>query len=357
MKINLFWTSFLLISLFGCREKEQISTTKPYIYEQSLLGCYDYTIINPELDFQINHVYDYQDFLIYGGFDDLVISNVQTNEIITHEPIGVIKLVEFESNLMVCAKQGIFQITPAGEVQQKTPEVYCDDMILTSQGNLLFTARGIINDTLDTRKIYEWSESEGISAFSDAHLAPMHGNLGKLTEANNGDIWGISGKPYILRFREGHFLDYFDEANAPINVADAYMEGTFLATYGNGMIAVLKNGINFYQVLKFQNDEWITLFDIRGSDDLSDHEIEMISPSLQKILIRDDRLYIATSQAGCRGFHVFNLNKNELLQPEDYYVIRDPEFDNQCFRNIHENDLGEIFIINHKNNIIMRIKG
>ena len=339
----------LPIFLFSCKDDDvepTTSTNPSYILEESVFGCTNYQLVTPDVDFQINFVHDFDDYLIYGGFENLVISDAITGEILLNEPIGVNEFLEYNSKLMICSSDGIYELDNEMNLTKRS-EIGCSDMLTYSDGKLLLTLNS--NNQLPFNIIYEWDDAQGLVAYSNPHDAPGCINLGYLTEASNGDIWGLNCNAELLRFRNQEFLNYFSRDSMPLN--SDYNEGIFFEPYGDDMIVVGKNGIGTYQVLKYQNDEWIVLFDISGANQNTDQDIEMIKPSIVETMIRNDKLYVATTVASCRGIHVFDITKNELLSPDDYYVVKDPELEGQCINDIYETSNGDIIVVTLGNDV------
>ncbi len=51
--------------------------------------------------------------------------------------------------------------------------------------------------------------------------------------------------------------------------------------------------------------------------------------------------------ASCKGFQVFDLSKDELLSPEDYYPLLDPNFDAHCINGNNYGASGDILTISN----------
>ena len=77
----------------------------------------------------------------------------------------------------------------------------------------------------------------------------------------------------------------------------------------------------------------------------SDETTALVLPSITDILIRGDKLYISTTLASCKGFQGFDITKNELLSPEDYYPQFDTNFDYHCINGLDYGSNGDIFTI------------
>lgn len=336
--------------LFGCKDDDvdpPESNTPSYILEESVFGCSSYQLVTPDVDFQINHVHDFGEFLIYGGFDNLMISDANSGEILLNEPIGVNEFLEKNSKLMICSKEGIYELDLDMNLTKRS-DIGCSDMLDYSDGTLLLTLNS--TNQLPFNIIYEWDDTQGLLAYSNPHQAPDCVNLGYLAEASNGDIWGLNCNAELLRFRNKEFLNYFSRDSIPL-ISD-YNDGIFIEPYGDDMIVVGKNGIGTYQVLKYQNNDWIVLFDISGTNsNNTDQDIEMIKPSIVETMIRNDKLYVATTVASCRGIHVFDITKNELLSPDDYYVVQDTELEGQCINDIFEAANGDIIVVTLGNDV------
>ncbi|KAA3630649.1 MAG: hypothetical protein DWQ02_17680 [Bacteroidetes bacterium] len=330
---------FILIAFFGCKSDDD-QLLPSYIKVESVFGCADYRLVTPDVDFQINLVHGYEDFLVYGGFDSLVIADEITGDIFLREPINVNKLVEFNSKLMVCSYDGIYEIDEDGTLTQKS-DVRCREMILTSDNELILTTH---STDYDPEQIYLWDEAAGLLPYNTPYAPFSCVNITKLVEAPNGDIWAMNCFGRILRFRDKTFLDIFDGEDFPLD-PNNFDQQTFMLPYGEDMVVVAKNGIVFYQVLKYHEEEWITLFEFLLNDPLTDQEIEMRKAEPVITLIKNDKLYVGTSHGGCRGTHVFDISKNELLLPEDYYVVKDPELEGQCIMDVFESDNGYIIVV------------
>lgn len=75
-------------------------------------------------------------------------------------------------------------------------------------------------------------------------------------------------------------------------------------------------------------------------------------PTITDILIREDKLYISTTVAGCTGFQVFEIVKNELLSPEDYYPQFDTNLDSHCISGLDYGANGDVITVS-KNQVLI----
>ncbi|MEM1318769.1 MAG: hypothetical protein AAGG75_00865 [Bacteroidota bacterium] len=339
----------LLLGLSACQnddEAQELQSSNNYILEESAFGCTNYQTITIDAVFQINHTLQYENFLIFGGFDSLLIADASSNERLINTGLRVNKLLAYNNKVTVCADQGVFEIDAIPTVVEKQSWA-CEDVMLSSKGELLATFNGGFTTT---PKIYRWDEMQGFLPFTDKHTRSCL-NISQMAEAANGDIWAINCGNFVLRFRDDNFLDFFNEDDLPRTLS--WQGATvLLQSYGADMVLAVKNGTGLYQVLKFRNGEWLTLFNETLSNaDVTDQVAEMMLPSLEKALVRNDKLYIGTTLASCRGIHVFDITKNELLQPADYYVIKDPELEGQCINDISLTSNGDIIVTTLGNDV------
>ncbi|MFK7772246.1 MAG: hypothetical protein AB8F94_08900 [Saprospiraceae bacterium] len=303
-----------------------------FYVEGELFSCPSNLVDLSSVDFQINHAYEYEGFIIGGGFSDLVIANAEGGDIVEIDTVGVSQFLEYDGKLMMCSFQGLYSLDPQKNITLEADE-RCHSILISADGTFLMGA--------SDNRILSWNSTQGVTPYTDAHQS-NHLDLYNLIELKNGELWGtINGK--VARFKDQLFLEFFDTSNIPLN--DFFFDSSiFLKAYDEGAILAAKIG-QTYQILKYTNaQEWVVLFD-SASAPSSDETITITQPSLTDILIHEDKLYVSTTIASCKGFQVFDITKNELLAPEDYFPQYDSNFDHHCIHGLSYGASGDIFTI------------
>ncbi|MEM1318768.1 MAG: hypothetical protein AAGG75_00860 [Bacteroidota bacterium] len=347
IKSYLYLLAFsMLIGLHSCKSDDEPSPDPgpmlpSYIIEESAFGCSNYRTIATTNSLKINHALEEQGLLVYAGSNRLIVNDAVTNDPLLDEEITVKKLVAYKGSVMVCAEEGLYEIDDTPAVNQRSDRP-CRDILVTTNGELLLTLDGFS----DSDRLFKWDEIQGLQEYSDEHPFSCV-SLNQLTETSNGNIWCLSCRGAVSRYsRDGAFLDFFDEDVLPGVIMQSPVD-RFLDASGDEMIYTSKRGPLFYQVLKFRQGEWITLFETSLLDStITEQDAEFMAPDIESTLIRDDKLYVATDDSGCRGIHVFDITKNEPLQPADYYVVRDPGLVGQCVNGISTTSNGDIIVTN-----------
>ena len=333
----------LIIIIIGCKKDKNEESPMPptlpsYLIEDSLFDCNSSTLVTTEIDFQINVIYEFANHIFYGGFEKFMAINLSNNEVVLNEDYNASKFIEYNGNLIFCSQQGIFAIDSELNVEQKA-NLNCRDVLVNSNNELLFVGG---NDNIVSSQVYKLTSDNEIIAHTNKQSGTLCTSITRITEASNGDIWGTTCDNDIIRFKNNQYFDFFNGSNSPL---PDYSLEQFILPYMNDMIAVFKGGV--YQIMKYKNEEWITLFEIPiYGDTLSDQETEISLPSLNSAKIYDHKLYIGTTIAGCHGFHVFDISKDELLDPNDYYIVQDSNFNNQCISAFNIIPNGNIYIAN-----------
>jgi len=300
--------------------------------EGELFACPSNLIDLSMVSFQINEVFQYSGFIIGGGFENIVIANANGGDVTEIDSIGVNQFLEYNGKLMMCAQEGLYSLDPQQNITQEADNI-CHSILVSANGTFLMTG--------SDNRILSWDATQGVTPFTDAHQS-NHFELDNLIELNNGELWATTdGK--IARFKDQLFVDVFDNSNLPINESVAN-GNEFLVAYDEGAILLAKNGPT-YQILKYTNtQEWVFLFDSENAPN-SDETIAITQPSITGVLIYEDKLYVSTTIASCKGFQVFDITKDELLAPEDYFPQFDSNFDDHCINGLSYGASGDIFTI------------
>ncbi len=333
-----FWALIFSALFITCKNDDDSDgnmggTQIPDFYTAGeLFPCPSNLVDLSSVDFQINAVYEYEGFIVGGGFSDLVIANGDGGDIVEIDTLGVSQFLEYDGKLMMCSYQGLYSLDPQKNITLEADE-RCHSILISANGTFLMTA--------SDDKILSWDGTQGIVPYTDPHQS-NHLDMYNLIELNNGELWAtVNGK--IVRFKDQLFFDLFDSNNMPFN--EIFVDGSiFLEAYDEGAILVAKNG-QTYQILKYTNSqEWVVLFDSSLAPS-SDETVAIIQPSITDILIREDKLYVSTTIASCKGFQVFDITKDELLAPEDYFPQYDSNFEDHCINGLSYGASGDVITI------------
>ena len=316
---------FLGLATFTSCSNEEPPSPSPFILEEDLLACNKNAWTIEDIDFQVNHIYEFADHVFLGGFDHLLIYS--PSQTISKAGFAVNGFIEYNSQLLVYNEEGIYEVNAAGDTDLLVGNTRCTSMMVSSNNELLFTTLG--NGDFEVGKIYQLDPSQGPVVYADANPISKCITIQSLVEASNGDIWASTCDGTLVRYRNKQYVDYFNETNSPLRT-NGIVNKLFILPFSDDMVVVQKNGIGPYQVLKFNEEDWITLFDFQYDTLNTDQDIEMSLPSLTEAKIYHEKLYVATTLASCRGFQVFDISKNELLEATDYYIVKDPGFESQC---------------------------
>ncbi len=338
--------TFLILSLLilipACKNDDEVPDNNlPEFYvEGPIMPCPSQAIDLSEVSFQINEAYEYENLIVAGGFDNMAIFNSTTNELVEIDTIGVNQFLEYQGKLMICAWEGLYSLDAEQNIVLES-RVRCNSLLLSASGNLLM-------GTADDQKILDWNPTQGLTEYTDDNATSFVG-LTNLIELNNGEIWAIGGDQ-IATYKDQLFQDIYDSENISIN--EGFLRNdAFISPYKEGAILVAKNGLG-YQILKFTDDqEWVLLFD----GDLAprtDESLTIRQPSITGMIIRDDKLYVSTTIAGCKGFQVFEITKNEFLTPDDYYPQFDNNFEAHCISGLDYAANGDVITISYNSVLI-----
>lgn len=254
--------------------------------------------------------------------------------------MGVNKFVTNEMKLLVCAFDGIFEIDQDLNIEQKS-EVNCIDMNIDQDGNVLVSASGLGN-VHSSHLIYELDLVENnLTPYIDDYDFSNCISIVRFLIHDNNDIWATTCSQSVLHFRNGQLINQFGPDNSPLTEADVSGSEIYLVEYKDGVVLVAKN--TTYRIAKFNNDNWTLLKEL-GIDDDSERDRYMYIASINPPIIYKDQLYVPTTIAGCRGIQRFDITKDELLQDEDYEVIHDPSFPQQCIDEIYIDEDGKFYI-------------
>ena len=337
---------FLCLSLIiSCESEDEAppDATPNYIVDGKLFDCNSTSTTFADIDFQVNHFYEFSNYLFFGGFEDFKIVDAENLEVAYSNEFWVSGFVEYNNKLILCSeREGIYEIDSDLNLMQKS-DTRCLDIMLTSNNELLFLSAD--GDYLPNR-IYELEPNLGILPYSEVLPSDMCIDVLKMVETVNGDIWAVTCGNNLLKIRDKVVIDQFNESNSPLS-GTILRRSVHLVAYMDELIFINKNALP-YHIFKYKNDEWITLLELDAFNNDSEQNTQMSLPSIVEAKVVGDKLYLSTTLAGCRGFHVFDLSKDELLQPEDYYVAMDPQFTNQCIDAFEVLPDGNIFVVTNE---------
>lgn len=347
MKHLLFLLLPLGLFLIGCDDDDTFTPADYTAIEASAFDCPNVssqTVL--AADFQVNEITRFGNYFAFGGFKNLLITDENLEEVLLEPDINVREFLVFESKLIICAEDGLYQFTTDESFSTLATGVNCHDLAIGPGGELL------IADA--------WVHTESVSEFVDGEIqryteiAPdQQGCLGLLdvTLGTNNTLWASTCEDAILKFNGRSFEQVFNTEDEPL--LESSSADLFLLPYQDGVVLVAKNGVGFYQILKYTGGEWIELihFSLLNST-TSSKEVFMARPSLVDVFIKDDLLYVATTLAGCEGIQRFDISKNEELTEDDYDAFEDPFYSSQCIDALYLDDNGDVYVIVNDNELI-----
>ncbi|MEM0994650.1 MAG: hypothetical protein AAGI49_16570 [Bacteroidota bacterium] len=339
-KITTFWVLSCLLLTIACQQDTADEVEPSFIVADQLFNCpFDLTDI--PFSFQVNQVYEYEGFSFYGGFNDLLVTEVGSSGALVAEKYGVNEFMEYDNTLVICADEGIFSVDRDLNIRQRT-DVNCQEIVVTKEQELIFLTLG--SRDMPSSRIYQLSADQVVSVYANFGGNGGCSALDALSVADNGDVWAADCGGKLIRFRNGEWLDFFDENNSPFNRNNGATD-VFLLPFEDSMIVLFKNGVQ-YQLLKYADEEWIVLYELSATNaPESEQDIAISLPSLVDAAVWEGQLYIATTLASCRGIQIFDVTKNDRLVPEDYYIARDPNFGSQCINAFEILADGTIYVV------------
>lgn len=335
-------TCLLLLSsaLFGtaCEKTEPafFNPAQDYeILEEPVFGCSDYQTTSLDVDFQVNTMARYGDFYAYGGFEDLlIVEGGPAGTAVVTEAISANRFLALANRLLICGEDGLYAFGTENGLETLDAGVRCRDLIVGPEGRILASL-------VNWNYIYEL-RNDNLTTYSDFVSLDQCTGLDDLTYGGNGVIWATGGCGELFRFEGPTLTNRWNETNAPL--ADQVSE-VFIVADGDEAIAVAKNGTGFYRVLKYDTQDWILLRDLSLDAADSPKTTNMALPSIVDVYLRGDYLYVATTLAGCRGFHRMDVSKYSMLTDTDLAIIEDPAFNSQCIQGIYAASEQEVYVI------------
>lgn len=325
-----------------------VDDTASYIRETNLFDCGVYQSVTLKETFGSHEILRKNDLVFTGGFYGLVVYDVNDGTVLFSDDTYRVRDMEFyENTVLICTNNGIYEYLSPTEVPQRVA-VNCTSLLLTAEQELIFTNNSNPSQ-YDVSRLYRYDSPGETTVYSNQNTESTCITMSKLTQASNGDLWMIDCSSNYVRFRSGEFLDVFDNTNSPLFDNNRPEDASFVEPYGDAMVVVTKNGNSNYLVAKYENEEWTTLYDLGAlretNVELSAQDVEFSLPSVNGAQIKGDFLYVATTIAGCRGVHVFDVSKNGPLTADDYYVVQDPALPQQCIDALEIDADGNIYII------------
>lgn len=337
---------FLPLLFLACDDEEPIPTNTDTNYEilrEPVFGCSNYQLTNLSIDFQINEMSRFNDYYCYGGSENLVITSALTGESMVKRAFGANAFLPLEGNLIICGQNGIHQLKADGQFETLQADIACTDVLEGPNGELLFTKQG------ENSNYIHQLRNNSTQIYSDFYPVSTCVDIQQLVQGTGNTIWGTTCDGKLLQFEGPTFVRMFDSNNSVMGGRPADL---LIAPYGETIVVAVKNGIGLYQILRLDGNELFELAALDATSADTPKQVAMSLPSIRDAYVRDNFLYLATSFAGCRGFHRFDVSKKSRLTDEDIAIIEDIGFDSQCLQDIYVASPEEVYVITDNNNIV-----
>lgn len=299
------------------------------------------------INFQVNEMIQFGDYFVFGGFDNLLVVEEDLETVVLDEEIEGTKFLPIGGKLIICGGDGLYEFTSDGTFSTLDASVFCQDITIGPNGELLVADGGAL-----TQSVSEFVDGS-LTAYTDpSPVNEMCSGIEDIAVSDdNSTVWASSCRDLILKFNGRTFEAAFNTEDEPL--LESRSDELFLLPYQDGVVLVAKNGVGFYQILKYTGGEWIELihFSLLNST-TSSKEIFMTRPSIVEAFIKDDLLYVATTLAGCEGIQRFDISKNEELTEDDYDAFEDPFYNSQCINGMTLEGDGDVYILVNGNQLI-----
>jgi hypothetical protein len=353
-KILLFFLSFTLLAVACEKTDDDQPTTDPgdvpsFVFEDPVLGCGTYETVTPDLEENqaLYHVVPLGENLALGTSDLLVVVD-KSGAVLFEQELSVQQLTPYQSSVMVCADEGIYELTESLDLTLRT-EVSCNDLKVTGTDQVIFAS----SDTPDYfNRINELVIGpDTVAAFSDSYIIPGCPGLEKLTLVGQDEYWAVDCDGRVAQFMEGDYITTFDSGNTPLLPGITSADQTFVVTYEEDVAVVSKNASNFYQLMKFKGADWELLKQIVFNTPGSEVDTYMLLSTITDVAVVGNFLYVTTTQADCRGIHRFLIERDESLFPDQIRVIQDPNLPGQCVNRMYVAPNDDVYIITNQSEV------
>ena len=352
MTYKLLLVFVALFIFISCGEEEGTIQVPDYsdtsfILDTSFPGCTDHEVTDLTDD-GLSHIYGYE---IWNGlyfintFNNLIVrSGGFDGSTILQESISTRKLLPTNERMYISSFEGLFSVDENGVLTQHFSDS-CGDIVLSPKGEVILSA---VAD-FKAYQLLKLEDDFTLSAYTDNHEATTNCvPLEDIQFVGENDVFASTCEGFIVHFRDGKYVESLgpDQMNL---TGTPSSDQFFIRAHEDDLIVVAKNGPYLYSILKYTAEgEWISLKHFGSATSLDSKDIYMRGPSITDALIFNDKLYLTTTIAGCRGIQEFDITRNEELSIDDYHVIQDPNFPSQCLEGIQLDQEGNFsFITSH----------
>ncbi|MEM9545395.1 MAG: hypothetical protein AAGA77_05455 [Bacteroidota bacterium] len=322
-----------------------------YILETPFLNCMDHEIIDlAELGLgTVRGLVEWSGFTIIYNLEGLIVRSGSINgNTVIQKDIHVRNILITDEYVYLTSFDGLFSVDKEGEFTQHLNEI-CEDIVLTSGGDVVLT---VVADFMANR-IMKLENDFSLTPYSDNHQAESKCvPLQEIEFIGDKDIFATTCDGYVVHFENREFKAAFGMKEMNLPGVPASKE-FFLASHEDDLIVVAKKSSTFYSILKYKAEgEWIDLKTFERGTQNSQKDVDMRLPNISDIMVYEDKLYVATTNASCWGIHEFDLSKNESLTENDYHIIQDPNFPSQCLRRFWMNESGNISVVTNDSKLV-----
>ncbi len=293
------------------------------IPEDSIFNCLSYENFEfPDSVSFLTGFHKYANVFLFAIEENFIIKNALDGDILMTDSLKVNKFVDYNSKLILCSDNGIYQLDDALNYSLIN-ELSCRDMAVTSSDELLFITYGDEMHTPD--KIYklDTTEPDAVIPYTQSFSTSYCDYLSKFTIAKNDTIWAVSCRSGVVRFQGMDFMEAFDWENSPIKITTGLRQ-VYILPYEDGVILVGHGYGYIFQLLKYTSGTWFTLKEVERPSSL-DYDFTILIHTLEgaDAIIIDDQLYFIGSDKNI--IFRFNVDQNEELTEDKYVFFRDPQ--------------------------------
>ena len=321
--------SFSALLFLSCGKDEIVpgengpSEGNRFILEESAFGCTDYEshdFFGEDLNALINDMYRYKDYYLFsmsqhqGGGHSLEVRSSFAGDVLLKEDIQANKFLEFEDKMLICAEEGIYELTEEINLIEKSNQ-RCYDMIISKNNQLIFS--GYATDLLG---IY-YPSIEYVDRFSSPAWQSGTFGLQKLSLGPGNTIWATGHNAHVFKFDGPWYREKFHEENSILFANDSSSDGQHFFNYNDRLFLVEKS-VSRAQILEYTDGSWVEVIELSDYEGISIKRKNTLTFSYNDVIVFRDHLFIGTSEG---TIIKFDLTAPAPWQDSDFEVIDDPD--------------------------------
>ncbi|MEL6537217.1 MAG: hypothetical protein AAFQ98_17480 [Bacteroidota bacterium] len=250
---------YLLLLVLGCTQCHSSYFGIPPVTRTALFTGWTYEDWElPATDASLKGAYPIGEFVLLEYFDQVMVARKNSSEVIWQAEIQTHDVAVEADQLLLCAWQGLYRITPDGSVEQLSTQG-CD-VVQRSSNNTWLVAPGSQSE-IRPGVLQEYSAD-----FSEVlRTSPRHPLMGSNLHAilplvNGGVLASNCDANELLLLQEDTWQTPWSSDSSGWPLSDGGFTDVWLLPYREGVMAVVYGGLNATWIAKYDGETWYELW-------------------------------------------------------------------------------------------------